>query len=282
MDRAAEVLTIARDLVGPFEVVADRSWADLGLAVVFEVVTADGRSLIVKSHHDVFRNQLEVAAYRTWVPAIADRAPSLVAADDAGQVLVLTKLQAGGPPSVLPPSAYADAGAVLRRFHEAGEQLVDEGWAAQRLANLRSWIDRMPAGLVDDDDVAWVEEQAAVLLELPPPPLVPCHGDFQPRNWLLDGAERVFVIDFEKARHDWWIHDLQRMWWKEWRYRPDLRDAFLAGYGRQLDETEQAGLRANSARGHLVQIAWATQHGDVQFAAEGRSYLEQMRGESSA
>lgn len=271
------MLAIAQSLVGPCEVVADRSWVELALSVVLEVVTADGTPLIVKSHNDVFRNQLEVAAYRQWVPAIADRAPTLVAADEAGRVLVLTKLDAAAPALELPPSVYADAGAVLRRFHSSGQELVDPGWAAQRLANLHSWIERVPPGLIANDDIEWVERQAAVLLDLPPPPLVPCHGDFQPRNWLVADDGRVFVFDFEKARHDWWIHDIQRMWWKEWRGHPERRDSFLAGYGSELNETEQAGFRANSARGHLVQIAWATEHGDHEFADAGRAYLSTMR-----
>lgn len=277
MDRQDEVVDAARRLIGPFEIVADLSWNDLGLAVVLEVRTGDGRCLIVKSHTDDHRNRLEVAAYRTWVPAIADRAPSLVAADDAGKVLVVTRLDAGPPAADLPPEVYADAGRVLRRFHEADETIVDEGWADQRLANLRTWIERMPEGLVDRDDVAFVEREAAVLRELPPPLMVPCHSDYQPRNWRVDASGRVFVFDFEKARHDWWIHDIQRMWWREWLDRPDLRGAFLEGYGRTLDETERAGLRANSARGHLVQIVWATTHGDEPFAAEGRAQLARMR-----
>ena len=277
MDRSDEVLDLARRLIGPFEVVADLSWKDLGLSIVLEVRTADGRSLVVKSHNDDYRNELEVAAYRRWVPAIADRAPALVAADDGGKVLVVTKLAADPPAESLPPEVYADAGRVLRRFHEAGEVIVDDGWAEQRLANLQSWVDRLPGGLIDPDDVAFVEREAAVLRALPSPAMVSCHSDYQPRNWRVDDDGRVFVFDFEKARHDWWIHDIQRMWWREWLDRPDLRDAFLEGYGRGLDETELAGLRANSARGHLVQIAWATQHGDTPFAAEGRVQLARLR-----
>ena len=280
MDRADEVVAIARRLVGPFDVVSDLSWADLGLSVVLEVVTTEGTPLVVKSHNDVLRNQLEAAAYQNWVPAISDRAPALVAADGGARVLVLTKLEGGAPAADLPQAVYADAGSVLKRFHDSDEELTDPGWAAQRLTNLHSWIERMPAGLIDPGDIAWVEQQAAILLDLPPPTLVPCHGDFQPRNWLISDDGSVLVFDFEKARHDWWIHDIQRMWWKEWGDRPDLRDSFLAGYGRQLTETEQAGLRANSARGHLVQIAWATEHGDLNFANEGRSYLAKMRIES--
>ena len=276
MDRSDDVLAAARRLVGPCEVVADLSWKDLGLSVVLEVRDAEQRPLIVKSHNDDFRNQLERAAYEHWVPSIADRAPALVAADD-GEVLVLTKLEAGPPDHVLAPSVYTDAGRVLRRFHESGEPVLDPGWAAQRLDNLQTWIDRMPAGLIDDDDLAFVDREAAVLRELPPPTLVPCHGDFQPRNWRVDTEGRVFLFDFEKARHDWWIHDLQRMWWREWLDRPDLRDAFLEGYGRELSEIELAGLRASSARGHAVQIIWATAHNDQAFADEGRAALARLR-----
>lgn len=276
MDRSDEVLAAARQLVGPCEVVADLSWKDLGLSVVLEVRTEDGRSLIAKSHHDDYRNQFEVAAYERWVPAIADRAPVLVA-HDGGKTLVVTKLDAGPPAAELAPSVYEDAGRVLRRFHDAGAPVVDPGWAEQRLANLRSWIERMPEGLLAADDVAFVEREAAVLLDVPVPAIVPCHSDYQPRNWRVDDEGRVFVFDFEKARHDWWTHDIQRMWWREWLDRPDLRDAFLDGYGRVLGETDLAGLRANSARGHLVQIAWATEHGDVVFAAEGRAALARLR-----
>ena len=173
---------------------------------------------------------------------------------------------------------YADAGRVLRRFHGGGEAVVDPGWAEQRLANLETWIARMPEGLIAEDDVAFVESEAAVLRDLAPPEMVPCHSDFQPRNWRVDAVDgRVYVFDFEKARHDWWIHDIQRMWWREWLDRPDLRNAFLEGYGRDLDETELAGLRANSARGHLVQIVWATEHGDEPFADEGRRALRRLR-----
>ena len=278
MDRLNEVVGVARELVGPCDVVADRSWTELGLSVVVEVRTDGGRALIVKSHHDAYRNDLERAAYERWVPAIAERAPELVAwSEDARGVLVLAKLAAGAPAPELAPSVYADAGRVLRRFHGAGEAVVDPGWAATRLDNLRSWIDRLPEGLIADDDVAFVEREAAVLSELPPPVQVPCHGDFQPRNWLVDDDGRVFVFDFEKARHDWWVHDIQRMWWREGLDRPDLRAAFLEGYGRSLDETELAGMRANSARGHLVQIAWATEHGDERFAAEGRMQLARLQ-----
>jgi Ser/Thr protein kinase RdoA (MazF antagonist) len=272
-----EVLAAARRLIGPFEVVADHSWTELGLAVVVEVMTGAGDARIVKAHSDDVRHVIEVAAYERWVPAIADRAPRLLAVDRSCRAVVLSKLDAGPPADDLAPEVYRDAGALLRRFHEAAAPTIGEGWAAGRLDNLREWIDRMPAALVDDDDVAWVEAEAAVLRSLPAPACVPCHGDWQPRNWRVDAAGRVFTFDFERARPDWWIHDIQRMWWREWIDRPERRAAFLDGYGRELDETELAGLRARSAIGHLVQIVWATEHRDLAFAEDGRANLARMR-----
>ena len=40
------------------------------------------------------------------------------------------------------------------------------------------------------------------------------------------------------------------MWWREWGGggRPELREAFLTGYGRTLSEVEAAGLRAEMKR----------------------------------
>jgi hypothetical protein len=281
VERADEVLTAARALVGPCDVVADLSWTDLGLAVVLELRTAADVPVVAKGHAEAGRFQLEVAAYRRWVPAIADRAPTLLGADDEARTIVLSKLPAADPGDELSAGTYRDGGRVLRRFHDADASVVNEGWAADRLANLHNWIARMPKGLVDDDDVAWIIEQAEEMTALPPPTCVPCHGDWQPRNWRVDEHGRVFAFDFERARYDWWIHDVQRMWWQEWTDRPDLRDAFFEGYGRHLDDVERAGLRARSAAGHLVQIVWATEHGDAAFAAAGRSNLRRMRASAS-
>jgi Ser/Thr protein kinase RdoA (MazF antagonist) len=277
MRRLDEVMTVARRLIGPCEVVADLSWTELGLAVVVEVRTGAGDAAIVKAHAEDGRHEIEVAAYEQWVPAIADRAPRLLAVDRPSRVVVLSRLDADAPGDDLGLDTYRDAGALLRRFHEAGAPTVDEEWAAGRLENLRQWIDRLPAGLLEDDDVTWVETEAAVLRDLPPPACVPCHGDWQPRNWRVDDAGRVHTFDFERARRDWWIHDIQRMWWREWIDRPDRREAFLSGYGRQLDDVDVAGLRARSAIGHLVQVVWATEHGDEAFAADGRANLARMR-----
>ena len=287
MSRRDEVLAAAEALLGPCEVVADRSWTELGLAVVLEVQPAgEVPAVIVKGHHDELYFLIELDAYRRFVPSIAERAPALLEVDEAARVLVLSRLPAGACPDELPLDAYRDAGEVLHRFHRSSTQPPDEGWAANRLRHLEDWIARTPPGLVAPDDIDWIVAESSALLDLPPPPQVTCHGDWQPRNWLVapDDPSRILVIDFERVRPDWWIHDIQRMAWREWIDRPDRRRAFLEGYGcpgGELDELEERGLRARSAAGHLTQIVWATEHGDLPFAEDGRRNLRRMRDGSA-
>ena len=69
-----------------------------------------------------------------------------------------------------------------------------------------------------------------------------CHRDYTPRNWLVkDGVQ--YVIDFEHARLDVWLADLARLDLGIWPDRPDLKEAFPVGYGRQLNDTDHAVLQ---------------------------------------
>ena len=62
----------------------------------------------------------------------------------------------------------------------------------------------------------------------------------QPRNWLWDAASsQLGVIDWERAEPAGAICDLARLEYGPWDRRPDLREEFLAGYGRTLTAGEQ-------------------------------------------
>jgi hypothetical protein len=52
-----------------------------------------------------------------------------------------------------------------------------------------------------------------------------------------------YILDFELACLDASLADLSRLHLGIWRTRPDLQEAFLTGYGRQLSTTDQAILR---------------------------------------
>jgi hypothetical protein len=59
--------------------------------------------------------------------------------------------------------------------------------------------------------------------------------------------------------------------------RPDLRDAFYAGYGRAPTEADLALLRCYLAYSALSTVVWAREHGDPDFEEQGRRTIAQLR-----
>jgi Ser/Thr protein kinase RdoA (MazF antagonist) len=97
---------------------------------------------------------------------------------------------------------------------------------------------------LSERESAVVVEAAARLDALDPVSLVPCHGDFIPRNWLVaDDGKWVGVIDFEHSRYDAPEADLAFLWDGELAELPDHRTALLRGYGG-LDEWGRRRLTA--------------------------------------
>lgn len=280
MDRFEEVRQAAVRRLGEFDVVADHSW-ELGLAVVLEVVSSGG-PLVLKGHAEPRLFEVEVEAYHEVVPAIADRAPALCWVDEPTRVIAISlvlgrSLGAAAPDADRERSIYRDAGEVLRRLHSAKPATELTHWAEDKIEGFERWVNRAPAGLLEPGDVAFARAKVSLLAESSPPVGVSCHGDWQPRNWLVgeDGTIRIF--DFERVSVDWWGHDIQRMWWREWDGRPDLAEAHFEGYGRAPTDEELAVLRATSAAGHITQIVWGTEHGDRDFAEAGWRSLRSMR-----
>lgn len=278
MSLAADAVAVASEALGPVEVRRDHSWAT-ELSTVLEVRSACGVRAIVKAHQSEQRYATETYAYDRWVPAIADRAPTVLARDDDRRVLVLSLLPGETEPLLHDDAArqvHRDAGAVLRRFHEAEACPDDPEASDRRVRSYRRWVGRAPEGLLDADDLAFAETYVTVLGSLPAISMVPSHGDWSPRNWIVTGST-VAVIDFERAERAWWTKDLERLWWRDWLARPDLREAFFDGYGRRPTETEEIAVVAASVLGHITTIVWGTQNGDLDFAERGRRALRGIR-----
>ncbi|WP_331769236.1 phosphotransferase (plasmid) [Embleya sp. NBC_00888] len=106
------------------EVVADHSWPGTSTTVT-RLRTAGGREMILKTNTDADSFTRELHALRTWAPALGPRAPQLLDADPTHHAL-LTTVVPGVPLSTPSPaadeerSAYRQAGALLRFFHNAG------------------------------------------------------------------------------------------------------------------------------------------------------------------
>ena len=122
--------------------------------------------------------------------------------------------------------------------------------------------------LVSALDLAAARKVAATVTKVGAVQLMPAHRGNSPRNWIVDDWDAVSVIDSGSADYEpRWV-DIYRMRHREWLGRPELRDAFLAGYGRDIDDATATLLRAYGARMSLSTIVWATDHGDAPLVAQ--------------
>jgi tRNA A-37 threonylcarbamoyl transferase component Bud32 len=278
------VLDFCRAQIGPVNLTADRSWAH-GVNLVLELADPHGDSWIVKAmaRHSGYERERE--ALQRWAPALGDRAPVLAFHDDDLRLLAFRCLPgqiADGTPYELDPDVHRQAGELIRRLHDSEAPHSGADLRATLLGKVRRWVDRANAGgylaATDAADVAFVEGIIGALGETIVD-VVPTHGDNQPRNWLIDDGGVVRLIDFGLAGLEWWGHDLNRLRAQQWQARPDLRDAFYAGYGRRVTRDEESLLRARDAESALTTIFWAREYRDPEFEAQGQATLALMRTE---
>ncbi len=251
----AGLLDYAEQVLGPCELVKDCSW-EHRMSSVLRLRDTSGGTWFLKHHRDRERHDAELLAYRKWVPALGSRAPRLRAFDASLATVILSAVP--GVPAPWPgqevsgpaPERSAEramqrqAGALLRRFHDSQTALP---WKDFGLAKIEE-LDRLKplaAGLLTAREMAFAQAEVAALGGIACPGMVPCHRDYTPRNWLVD-AGTLSVVDFEWSRLDVWISDLARLHLGAWTNRPDLQEAFLSGYGRNVSDTDRRILRGCS------------------------------------
>ncbi|GEA82835.1 phosphotransferase [Cellulomonas gelida] len=251
-------------------VLHDHSWGLVGTTVL-EVEHGD-EHLAVKAgdaaDHHLAR---EITAHERWLGpwTTTGRAPALVHADRDVKLLVTRWLPGTlvlGSDAAGDPATYRQAGTLLAALHAQHAVLDDE---YERRANLRltRWLDSPHR--IDETRVRRIRELASTW-PTPPARLVPTHGDWQPRNWLVDGAV-VRAIDFGRADLRPAVVDLVRLAAQEFRHDPALEPAFFEGYGDDPREpTAWARVRLREAVGTA---AWAFQVGDEAFEAQGHRMI---------
>ena len=253
----ADVLDFAEQVLGPCELEQDYSWAH-GMSAVLRLRDTRGVTWFAKQHRERDRHEAEVTAYRQWVPALSIHAPRLHVADDSRNAVIVSAVP--GEPASWPSSDLCavpvidrqaeqvlqrEAGVLLRQFHDAQPRRPWYDWGAAKVAEFDSLMP-MASQLLGERDLALALAEVEALSGLPCPGRVPCHRDYTPRNWLVKD-DVLYIIDFEHARLDVWLADLARLNLGIWPDRPDLKEAFLAGYGRQLSDTDNAILQGVSA-----------------------------------
>lgn len=281
MPMDAELAAFVERAVGPCRLERDQSW-DHGGAQVLALRSASGDRWFVKRPARRVHYQRERTAYLRWVPALGSRAPALRAYSDPLGVLLLSAVP-GDLDYGAGAAVHHDAGRALRLFHEAERLPVWDDFAAVKLAELESWMPQA-SKLIDPPLLDFARGSLRALEGLPAPGRVPCHLDYTPRNWLISsaassGAVRVHVIDFEWVQPEVWVNDLARLYYGYWRDRPDLREAFLDGYGRVPTADDLALMRGSYALSAVWMIVWAHEHGEQAFESGLRANLEALTNE---
>ncbi|MFI2102752.1 phosphotransferase family protein [Isoptericola sp. NPDC019693] len=268
------------------EVEADMSWGLVATTVLR--VAADGRTLVVKAggerDHHIAR---EVRAHREWTgPWLAgcrgaspddDRIGRLVHADVDAKLLVTTfqpgRLVQDDPGAAADPGTYEQAGRLLAAFH--GQLSVeDAGYEARANHRSEEWL-AGPHRIAAAD----VARLRALIRSWPTSPavLVPTHGDWQGRNWLVDDGV-VRVIDLGRADLRPAASDLGRLATREFRRFSGAEEAFLSGYGH--DPREPDAWFRSQVREAIGTACWAHQVGDEAFEAEGHRQVAQVLGDA--
>ncbi|MDN5765166.1 MAG: phosphotransferase [Humibacillus sp.] len=274
---------LARWLPGSI-VVHDHSWG-LVETQVLEVVHSGCRYIVKAAGAGDGHLSREIEAHQKWLSPWTSigRAPVLVHHDLAAGLLVTRYLPGTlvlDSPAADEPEVYRQAGELLDRMHNQ-PGAIDGDYEAT--ANEKSlWWLRQPHRIDDET----VERLRAEIGSWPTPParLVPTHGDWQPRNWLVHHDE-VRVIDLGRAALRPAMSDLTRLAAQEFRRDPRLEAAFLVGYvsDPRTNEADSATAwfrtRVHEAIGTAT---WAHQVGDGSFEAQGHRMIAEALADPSS
>jgi hypothetical protein len=253
------------------EVIADHSW---GLVGTFVLELCHGGERYIAKAGDAGDRHIarELAAHHDWLSPWTSRgrAPELVNGD-ADAKLILTRFLPGdlvqGSPAEWVPDTYRRAGELLVLFH--GQLAVpDPSYEGHENARTLANLDKphtIPPELVSRlraEILSW---------DVPPSVLVPTHGDWQPRNWLIQGST-VKVIDFGRAALRPARTDFVRMASQQFLTDPTLETAFVEGYGS--DPRDPALWHYARLREAVNTTVWAHAVGDDLFERQGRRMID--------
>lgn len=248
----------------------DHSWG-LVETTVLEMTHAGSRFIVKAGGDNDHHIERELHAHLNWLGpwTSRDRAPTLERADAAAKLLVTSYLPGElvlGSEHANVPSTFRQAGELLAMLH-AQTVATDDDY--ERRANEKSleWLSG-PHRIAP----ATVERLRAEIAAWPTPAatLVATHGDWQPRNWVVNN-DVVSVIDFGRAAMRPALTDFARLAVQDFCRDPNLETAFLDGYG--ADPREADAWHRNRVREAIGTAAWAYRVGDEPFEAQGHRMI---------
>lgn len=255
--------------LGHWEVLADHSWPLQDTKVLH--VRSTGGEHIAKMSTGL---RHEIDACRRALALLPDRVPRLEHHDAGAGILVTSYLPGElveGTPAEADLDVYRQAGELLARLQAPAS--VSGTYAGQALAAVSRRIAEA-AGLVPEAQLAALRERAA-RFKPQPVHLYFTHGDYQPRNWIIDNG-RVGVIDFGRGQDRSWVSDLVRLQNQQFTGHPERERAFMAGLGRTVESGDAELLAIESMRQGLGTIVWAHGIGDRDFEEQGRTMITRL------
>lgn len=248
----------------------DMSWK-LVDTVVLDVESGNGQ-IVVKAAGPGNRHiGREISAYLGFTGGLerAGRAARLLQHDRDANILAIGYVEGSlveGSAAEFTPDTYYQAGTLSRAFHGQAER-TDLDWDAAAVAKSIDWLDKPHR--IKPDHAARLR---TILLSHRPQSIavVPTHGDWQPRNWLICGGV-VKIIDFGRFAWRPAISDFTRLAAQQWRQDPRLEEAFFDGYGE--DPRTPDVWRMTAVHEAIGTAAWAYQVGDEAFENQGHRMI---------
>ena len=248
----------------------DLSWNLIDTAVL--EVADEHCKYIVKAagplnHHIGREIQAHESSVNVW--ARQNRAPKLVQSDRSMNILMTEHLEGSlveGTEAEYDTETYQQAGRLMRAFHGQAAQ-TDPDYEAAAASKTLSWLSTPHR--IESSNVEKVQARLAAY-EPKPVVLVPTHGDWQPRNWLMDRTE-LRIIDFGRYDFRPAATDFCRLAVQQWRSHPHLETAFFEGYGSDPRDGEVWNVAL--LREAVATAAWAYQAGDQRFEEQGHRML---------
>ncbi len=226
--RSQAAVAWCRSVVGPCTV-RDLGGRRPGAVLAIE---APGFAGVLKLADGPAAGAAERHAAECWAPALAGEAPRLVASSPELGAVLLTAL--GGRPAVSADAAMCwHAGAALARLQGVVPvRRCPVGTPVDLVAgDLRRWLDE-GRDLLSPTETAVGAAALDRVSVVGGEGFVPCHGDFRPRNWLVDDDGRwIGMVDFEHARYDLAEVDLAVLWDGDLAGASAQRAALVRGYG---------------------------------------------------
>lgn len=252
------------------QIVADLSWGLTDTKVL--QLWSGGQQYILKTagaknHH----MQREFVAHARFTRPLVELGVTARArfVDESLRLLVMDYLPGylcDHSPAELDPEIHVQAGRALRLIHDQFSY-NDENYEKKFIRKCLNWLSadhRINPHVVARAGTALNEYRTEASL------LVPTHGDWQPRNWIING-DRLHVIDFGRFDFRPASSDLNRLAVQQWKDAPELESAFFEGYGD--DPRDSRTWPIISLREAIGTAVWAYQVGDTDFEAQGHQML---------